>query len=80
MIYKYKGRVIKVDTGEAITEPYFVFRYKDKYLPQVLSYFDSILAEQSLTEEHPLRKQLNETIQDVIDWQTKNKDKIKLPD
>jgi hypothetical protein len=59
-------------------EPIILFRAQDKFLPQLLHYY------KMLSEAHDSAPtfvlDITKKRSDVIEWQTENKDKVKVPD
>lgn len=58
-------------------EPIFVFRARDIHLPDVLDLYHTICKNSGSPERH--LELINESMQQIMDWQNANPDKVRIP-
>lgn len=77
--YQTDGDITKLDgTPIPTDEPLILFRGKDKLLPELLKRYQE-LCQQAGSPAGQIES-LQKRIDTIIEWQTSNPDKLKIPD
>jgi hypothetical protein len=73
------GSIVK-ENGDPLPqdEPRMLFRGKDKLLPQLLEHYKQLCQEAGSPSEQI--EGIQERLNIIKDWQSKNPDKVKVPD
>jgi len=77
--WKYEGMIIKSsDRTEVPEDEWILFRVTDKFLIDVLNYYNDICVNNNCSKEH--LDNIRGLIDRVDEWQRRNHDRVKLPD